>query len=98
MNNPVCLVSGSSSGIGSAIVRRFAAQGYDVTVLYNSGKDPSDPRSHKKPGAERATVIADEIHQEHGVEAISVTEESEPQAVIGSDLHRLAYPDEYPLG
>ncbi|HIM56167.1 MAG TPA: SDR family oxidoreductase [Candidatus Latescibacteria bacterium] len=72
MNNPVCLVSGSSSGIGSAIVRRFAAQGYDVTVHYNSGKDPSDPRSHKKPGAELATVIADEIHQEHGVEAIAL--------------------------
>jgi len=32
---------------------------------------------------------------DHGVEAISVTEQSEPQAVIGSDLHRLAYPDEY---
>ncbi len=32
---------------------------------------------------------------DHGVEAISVTEQSEPQAVIGSDLHRIAYPDEY---
>lgn len=32
---------------------------------------------------------------DHGVEAVSVTEQREPQAVIGSDLHRLAYPDEY---
>ena len=32
---------------------------------------------------------------DHGVEAISVTEQREPQAVIGSDLHRLAFPDEY---
>ncbi len=32
---------------------------------------------------------------EHGVEAVEVTELSEPQAVIGSDLHRLAYPEEY---
>ena len=32
---------------------------------------------------------------DHGVEAISVTEQNEPQAVIGSDLYRLAYPDKY---
>lgn len=30
-----------------------------------------------------------------GLEAVAVTEQSEPQAVIGSDLHRLAYPEEY---
>jgi hypothetical protein len=32
---------------------------------------------------------------ESGVEAIAVTEIDEPQAVIGSDLHKLAYPREY---
>ena len=32
---------------------------------------------------------------DHGVEAVAVTEQGEPQAVIGSDLHRLAWPDEY---
>jgi hypothetical protein len=30
-----------------------------------------------------------------GVEAVAVTERDEPQAVIGSDLHKLAYPAEY---
>lgn len=30
-----------------------------------------------------------------GLEAIAVTEMDEPQAVIGSDLHRIAYPEEY---
>ena len=30
-----------------------------------------------------------------GISAVAVTERSEPQAVIGSDLHKLAYPDEY---
>jgi len=30
-----------------------------------------------------------------GLEAISVTEWDEPQAVIGSELHRLAYPDRF---
>jgi hypothetical protein len=31
----------------------------------------------------------------HGFEAVVVTENTEPQAVIGSSLHRLAYPDHY---
>jgi hypothetical protein len=30
-----------------------------------------------------------------GIEAVAVTESDEPQAVIGSELHRLAYPKEY---
>ena len=30
-----------------------------------------------------------------GVEAVAVTEMDEPQAVIGSDLHQLAYPEQY---
>jgi hypothetical protein len=32
---------------------------------------------------------------EHGLEAVVVTERDEPQAVIGSTLHQLAYPDDY---
>ncbi len=32
---------------------------------------------------------------EHGLAAIAVTERDEPQAVIGSSLHRLAYPDAF---
>ena len=32
---------------------------------------------------------------DHGVEAVQVTETDEPQAVIGSYLHKLAYPDWY---
>ncbi len=32
---------------------------------------------------------------EHGFEAVVVTENSEPQAVIGSSLHKLAYPKNY---
>jgi hypothetical protein len=33
--------------------------------------------------------------QGHGLQAVAVTERDEPQAVIGSKLHRLAYPDFY---
>ncbi len=32
---------------------------------------------------------------EHGIEAVGVTEWDEPQAVIGSNLHRMAYPDNF---
>jgi hypothetical protein len=32
---------------------------------------------------------------EHGMEAVVVTERDEPQAVIGSTLHHLAYPERY---
>lgn len=32
---------------------------------------------------------------EHGLHAVVVTEQDEPQAVIGSSLHRLAFPDNY---
>ncbi len=32
---------------------------------------------------------------EHGFEGVIVTEETEPQAVIGSSLHKLAYPENY---
>lgn len=32
---------------------------------------------------------------EHGFEAVVVTETTEPQAVIGSSLHRMAYPENY---
>jgi hypothetical protein len=33
--------------------------------------------------------------EHHGFEAVAVTEREEPQAVIGSKLHELAYPEEY---
>ena len=32
---------------------------------------------------------------DHGLEAVAVTEWDEPQAVIGSNLHRMAYPDNF---
>ena len=44
--------------IGAAIVAEFAAQGYDIVLNYNSGKD-------------RAEAIAGELRQRHGVEVLT---------------------------
>ena len=90
MSRPVCLVSGSSSGIGTAVVAAFAANGYDVVVHYNSGSDPSDPRAHKSSGEERAAAVANKLRTEHGVEALSLGADlSQPEASF--DLVDRAY-------
>ena len=57
--HPACLVSGSSSGIGAAVIRRFARAGYDVAVNYHTGR-------------ERAEEIAKEIRREHEVEVVTI--------------------------
>ncbi len=57
MTRPTCLVTGSSSGIGAAIVRQFAARGYDVVIHFNSGAD-------------RAENIAAEIRAENQVQTL----------------------------
>ena len=59
MSHPVCLVTGSSSGIGAAIVREFAARGYDVVINYNSGED-------------RAIRIAEELRQQYDIQALTI--------------------------
>ena len=59
MSRPVCLVSGSSSGIGAATVAEFAAHGYDIALNYNSGR-------------ERAEAIAQELRQQHGGEVLTL--------------------------
>jgi NAD(P)-dependent dehydrogenase (short-subunit alcohol dehydrogenase family) len=73
LSNPVCLVSGSSSGIGAATVRTFARQGYDVVVNYNSGAD-------------RAEAVARQIRDTHGVEALVVgadlSQRDEPHRLV----------------
>ena len=66
--NRVCLVSGSSSGIGAKIAIYFASQGFDIVVNYNSGK-------------ERAKTIAKNVKEKYGVDALVVQADlTEPEA------------------
>jgi len=37
----VCVVSGSSSGIGAAIVKRYAREGWDVVVNFSRSREPA---------------------------------------------------------
>ncbi|MEC7225834.1 MAG: SDR family oxidoreductase [Candidatus Latescibacterota bacterium] len=70
MANPVCLVSGSSSGIGATTVKHFARHGYDVVVNYNAGR-------------ERGEAIADRIRAEYGTEALLLGADlSQPEAAF----------------
>ncbi len=73
MSNPVCLVSGSSSGIGAATVETFARQGYNVVVNYNSGAD-------------RAEAVARQIRDAHDVETLVVgadlSQRDEPHRLV----------------
>jgi 3-oxoacyl-[acyl-carrier protein] reductase len=38
----VCVVSGSSSGIGAATVKRFAREGWDVVVNFSRSREPAE--------------------------------------------------------
>ena len=70
MANPVCLVTGSSSGIGAAIAGHFAAHGYDVVINYNSGR-------------KRAERIAADLCQAHGNDALVLGADlSQPEAAF----------------
>ena len=70
MSNPVCLVSGSSSGIGATTVEHFARHGYDVVVNYNAGR-------------ERGEAVAGRIRAEYGKEALLLGADlSEPEAAF----------------
>ncbi|APW98413.1 short-chain dehydrogenase [Halobiforma lacisalsi AJ5] len=55
---PAAVVTGSSRGIGKAIARRFATDGYDVAVNYRSSEDAAE-------------AVASEI-RDYGREAIAV--------------------------
>jgi 3-oxoacyl-[acyl-carrier protein] reductase len=57
----VCVVSGSSSGIGAATVRRYAREGWDVVVNYSRSAEPAEAVAAecRALGAQALVVRAD---------------------------------------
>lgn len=57
----VCVVSGSSSGIGAATVRRYAREGWDVVVNYSRSAEPAEAVAAecRALGAQALVVQAD---------------------------------------
>jgi NAD(P)-dependent dehydrogenase (short-subunit alcohol dehydrogenase family) len=66
--NPVCLITGASTGIGAACARLAATRGYDLALTYNT-----DPK-----GAEAVAKAAEEA----GVKAITIqVDVADPDAI-----------------
>lgn len=75
MSSPVAVVTGSSGGIGSAIVKKLAAEGYRVVVNYHSNKAPADEVAEaiKAQGGTAITVSADVASSEGAEKLIDTT-------------------------
>jgi glucose 1-dehydrogenase len=71
LENKVAVVTGSSSGIGAAIARAFAAEGAAVVVNYSRHEDPAQKVLDQIEGAGgRGVVVAADVSDLREVEAM----------------------------
>jgi glucose 1-dehydrogenase len=71
LENKVAVVTGSSSGIGAAIARAFAAEGAAVVVNYSRHEDPAQKVLDQIEGAGgRGAVVAADVSDPREVEAM----------------------------
>lgn len=71
LENKVAVVTGSSSGIGAAIARAFAAEGAAVVVNYSRHEDPAQKVLDQIEGAGgRGVVVAADVSDPREVEAM----------------------------
>jgi len=72
--NKVALVTGSSKGIGSAIIKKLAQNGYDVVINYNNSKN-------------EANLLKKEVEEKYNIKALvikcDITKEEEIKNIVG---------------
>ncbi|MGI4791570.1 MAG: SDR family oxidoreductase [Janthinobacterium lividum] len=64
LQNKVAIVTGAGRGIGSAIARRFAAEGASVVVHYRSSKEPAEALAKEIGGIALAADLTDPLATE----------------------------------
>ena len=65
MSRPTALVTGGSGGIGSAIVRRLAAEGFDVTITYAARSDRAETLAVEVDGRAVQLDVTDRSSWDH---------------------------------
>jgi len=75
---PAAIVTGSSRGIGAAIARRFAADGYDVAVNYHTSAEAAERTAAavREAGSEAVVVGADVSDPEGAERLVDATVEA----------------------
>ena len=69
MNKKTVLVTGASGGIGSAIAKKFAKQGYNVVIHYCSNKSSAE-KVLKEIGEENGIVLQADLTKREDVERL----------------------------
>ncbi|QUS36398.1 SDR family oxidoreductase [Falsirhodobacter algicola] len=75
LKDQVCFISGSSSGIGRAVARLYAAEGAKVVVTYHSSREEGEDvaREVQEAGAEVLLLHLDSTSRESCFDAVAKT-------------------------